>query len=521
MKDILAKLYDYIVMLRLQKWLRIPEQQTAYQKGKGCIMHVLFVRCLIAIVKKKGHALYIGITDFTAAFDTINRRKLFIKLVNLGISGYMLNALKDMYTDTMAYVSFEGEYSDMFRLDAGVLQGAASSTLLFIAYTSDIISMFNTLFAIEVYIHTYHLLLHADDSLILATTKTLLIKKYNAMDNYCVENMLYLQPKKCGFLVINSDETEPIKLQKGSIHNIDQLTYLGSKISSVGNINYDVELEINSNKKHFNKFYAFVNKNFNAPFNVKEKVLESCLCSGILYNCEAWGNANVRALETKYLTVMKYILGVRKQTCNEFVYIELGVPTLQSLIIKRQYRFYKNIISEKDWPMLRHIVCQSRDTKTDFVKYYDKLLQKYACEEDIIHDAIQKIKSDIVEKANKGRSRYITYLKLNPSLKRSSIYNKFTPTSKLHKVSQIRTVSHTLEIELGRHGRNRKENIAERLCHCGQIETEEHFLLMCTYYVHIREKYGIRSNDNIEMVLETMNVADYIWELYNTRALYK
>ena len=140
-------------------------------------MHVFFVRCLIAIVKKKGRALYIGITDFTAAFDTINRRKLFIKLVNLGISGYMLNALKDMYTDTMAYVSFEGEYSDMFRLDAGVLQGAASSTLLFIAYTSDIISMFNTLFAIEVYIHIYHLLLHADDSLILATTKALLIKK--------------------------------------------------------------------------------------------------------------------------------------------------------------------------------------------------------------------------------------------------------------------------------------------------------------------------------------------------------
>ena len=67
MKDILAKVYDYILMLRLQKWLQIPEQQTAYQKGKGCINHVFFVRCLIAIAKKKGQSLFIGVTNFTSA----------------------------------------------------------------------------------------------------------------------------------------------------------------------------------------------------------------------------------------------------------------------------------------------------------------------------------------------------------------------------------------------------------------------------------------------------------------------
>ena len=40
LKDLLAKLYDAILKRRLERWLQVPSQQTAYQKGKGCYMHV-------------------------------------------------------------------------------------------------------------------------------------------------------------------------------------------------------------------------------------------------------------------------------------------------------------------------------------------------------------------------------------------------------------------------------------------------------------------------------------------------
>ena len=42
-KPLLAKLHDAILSNRLQRWLKIPEEQTAYQKGKGCILHVFFL----------------------------------------------------------------------------------------------------------------------------------------------------------------------------------------------------------------------------------------------------------------------------------------------------------------------------------------------------------------------------------------------------------------------------------------------------------------------------------------------
>ena len=113
--------------------VKIPDQQAAYQKGKGCILHVFFLRCLIAICKKLKRPLFIGITDFEAAFDYISRRKLFIKLVNLGIGMYMLTALIQMYKVIDARIYFNGEYSKTVHIISGVLQGSASSTLLFMA----------------------------------------------------------------------------------------------------------------------------------------------------------------------------------------------------------------------------------------------------------------------------------------------------------------------------------------------------------------------------------------------------
>ena len=40
LKPLLAKLYDTIIKNRLEKWLKIPEEQTAYQKEKSCALHV-------------------------------------------------------------------------------------------------------------------------------------------------------------------------------------------------------------------------------------------------------------------------------------------------------------------------------------------------------------------------------------------------------------------------------------------------------------------------------------------------
>ena len=519
LKDLFAKLYDAIIKQRLQKWLDIPEEQTAYQKFKGCYIHVFFVRCLAAICRKRKISLFIGITDFEAAFDKISRRKLFLKLVDLGISTLMLKALIEMYSVTASYVDVGGEYSKVFNMSAGVLQGAATSTVLYMAYTADLVKLFRNKFPIEEILHLYHILLHADDCLLLATSKEQLVEKFKCLEQYCIDNNIRLQPKKCCFLAINSLETESIVLENGEISCANEAIYLGSILSSTVDVNADVAAEIKQREKQFSRFQAFLRENYNAPLSVKEKILDACVTSAVLNNCETWGNANISGLETLYRKAMKRMLGVRKSVCNEFPYIELGKPSLTSVVQKRQYKFFKNCIQDRDWPLMRHIIRQAMDAKCNFIKHYTKLMDIYDSADQITEESLRSMKENVVMKAERGQSRYVAYLELNPTLRRPDIYTSIPPTYKLHHVTRVRMISHSLQIELGRH---RRPVIPrdERLCECGEVETEEHFTRFCNQYTHIRHKYDVNQHTELSQILDCNSTYDYITELHDCREIF-
>ena len=145
-------------------------------------MHVFYIRCLIAICNKMKTPLFIGITDFEAAFDLISRRNLFEKLVQLGISMIMLRSLVEMYLVNTSYVEVNGEYSRTFCMTAGVLQGSSTSTILFMAYTADLVHLFNNTFPAEDLIHMFHILLHADDCLILSQCRKRFEEKFKCLE---------------------------------------------------------------------------------------------------------------------------------------------------------------------------------------------------------------------------------------------------------------------------------------------------------------------------------------------------
>ena len=424
-----------------------------------------------------------------------------------------------MYSVTESYVDVNGEYSKVFNMTAGVLQGAATSTVLYMAYTGDLVKVFRDKFPIEEVIHLYHILLHADDCLLLATSKERLVEKFKCLEDYCIDNNIRLQPKKCCFLAINSSETANIKLENGEIRCANKAVYLGSILTETGNVNMDVAAEIKQREKQFSRFHAFLRENYNAPLSVKENVLEACVTSAVLNNCEAWGNANLSVLEALYRKALKHMLGVRKTVCNEFPYIELDKPTLTSIVLKRQYKFYKNCTIDRDWPLQRHIIRQAMDVRCTFVNHYIKLMENYNSPNDITEKSLHEMRDRIRLKAERGQSRYATYIVLNPTLRRPEIYDNYVPTYKLHHTTRLRMISHSLQIELGRHKRPVIPS-DERLCACGEVETEKHFTQHCNLYTHIRQKYAI--NDELELphILNTHFTHDYITELHDCRDIF-
>ena len=214
------------------------------------------------------------------------------------------------------------------------------------------------------------------------------------------------------------------------------------------------------------------------------------------------------------------MLGVRKSTCNEFPYVELGKPTLTSIVLARQLKFYRNCMVNKDLPLQRYIIRKALDSNCSFIMHYVELDSSYNCPEDITKQSLIAMQNSIQTKAAANHSRYKTYLEINPLLKRPVFNERYIPMHKLQKINRLRMISHDLKVEKGRHHKN-PVPIENRLCRCGEIENEKHFIMNCRYYSHIRTKYNELHCLTFDQQLDNILSPDFVSELIECRKMYQ
>ena len=110
---------------------------------------------------------------------------------------------------------------------------------------------------------------------------------------------------------------ENIKLTEGSVKHVSFVTLLGSQLSESGSIEDDLKFHMRHRYPAVTKFFNFLRNNKLAPTAVKLKVLQACVTSALLHNCEAFGDLIPADLERIYFSLIKSALGVRKSTAND------------------------------------------------------------------------------------------------------------------------------------------------------------------------------------------------------------
>ena len=79
----LGVLYDRIITNRLEKWIKVSDAQSAFQKFRSTLHQIFTIRLLIELAKQTNTTLYIAMFDLEKAFDKVSRYKLLLKLVKM------------------------------------------------------------------------------------------------------------------------------------------------------------------------------------------------------------------------------------------------------------------------------------------------------------------------------------------------------------------------------------------------------------------------------------------------------
>ena len=487
MKSI-ACLYDRILNTRLLSWIRVSAEQTAYQVGKSILNHLFTVRLLIELAKACDVTLYIGFFDIAKAFDHVSRYLLLKKLVSIGIGKCMLKALQMMYLATYCVVSGKGVCSEKFRTFTGIRQGATSSTNLFIAFMDDLIDHLKKKCAPEQLIGDLHALLHADDTVVLSTSREAFVLKCKEMVNCFKKKKLNLNVSKSRYMIINgkaNDHKVKLDIGDGYLAYTKTYKYLGYYISDSGILGDDFGLNVNSKRANLTiKYLNFCRTNFMAPLIVKLDVLNACLKSSVLFGCEIWANSKIETLECCYRKAIKNALSVRPSVNNEIAYIESGQYPLVCDVKSHQLKFWLKLqddATSQPNSYMSRLINLGIEKKIPYIRYYKKLVDTYVSGNACKTKLQQQFRSTWTTRIEQcslrdNENKLGVYKQINPDLVPCTYEQPVPEFERIH-ITRFRTGSHNLYIEKGRHSRIPRER---RLCTCKtDIQTLNHVIFTC------------------------------------------
>ena len=114
--------------------------------------------------------------------------------------------------------------------------------------------------------------------------------------------------------------------------------------------------------------------------------------------------------------------------------------------------------------------------QTDFLQHYEQLMVKYSSVDDIVREFRTKTKERVHEQVRKNRTKFSTYLQMNPTLSPSPFLDVIHPVA--GDIIKFRVGSHYLPIETGRWARLDRD---DRLCGtCGVVGDECHTVFDCS-----------------------------------------
>ena len=515
--NITSKMFSGIIFERLIHYCDIkdllPESQAGGRRGYSTIDNIFCLQSLVQkYLSKKSGRFYILFVDFSKAYDSVNRSRLWEILIENGLKGKILDILQAMHQDVLAAVKFDrNKITDYFKCMNGVKQGCVLSTLLFSMYLSKLESIFISQGVPGIQILpndvSVFMLMYIDDICIFSDNPIDLQKKLNILDNYCRDWGLKINTNKTKIIVFRNGgiikHNEKWFYKGEKLENVTYYSYLGILISSrlcwskcVENLSFKA-LQIISQLRYLSIRYDYLTS------KLLFKLFDSKVKPIILYGSEIWGVKKYDCIENVHIKFCKLVLNVGKTTMNFAALSECGRYPMFVYYHHRAIKYWCKLLEEKHNRYIKKCYTLLHQLDESGRHNWASDLRILICSLGYGHVWYQQSVGDVKYFLIEVKQRLIDisrqewhakavhqcpeYLNYHP-------YPFIAPHTELVQsykerriYSLLRTFSLPLKNNLLRLG-IRNNNLCEK-CSGIYVENEYHFLFRCSAYTEYRETY--------------------------------
>ena len=133
--DIMYRCMMKALNARLQDWLllqgKLPPHHFGFYRGRNTSMPALLLWDQIQHSSSLQEPLYLAFVDLTAAYDSVDRTKLWEVLLQIGIPPLLVRCLQGLYYQNEGHLDCGGQGSLSIPVRRGLFQGCPLSPLLF------------------------------------------------------------------------------------------------------------------------------------------------------------------------------------------------------------------------------------------------------------------------------------------------------------------------------------------------------------------------------------------------------
>ena len=463
----------------------------------------------------------------------VNRDYMIRKLINNGIQGKFINIIKSMYTNTKAYIRYNGLKSNQFTTDIGIKQGCNVSCLIFAIYLNDLEYTLKNRNCKGITIKDtdeQHImlqlcsLLYADDTIIMSHDANDLQYSLQIYTEYCNKWNLKINTEKTKIMIFGKNKQKrKFTINGNDIEKVNSFKYLGLVFSKNGKYTNGIKHNIEKAKK---ASFAILrrSKQLNLSISCQLHISETIIKPILLYGCEIFCHENLTLIDTFYTQILKRILCVNKNTPRYMIFGETGCTPPSIDIKKRALSFWikrKNSLAE----ICQNIIHKYDGKNNNYSSYlqfirssFDNLGLSYIFEKRTTSDdtmiSIKLLKKRIkdifiqtwLQEINQS-PKSLFYKLIKTEFCFETYLDKLTINNRI-TLTKFRLSNHKLPVETGRWINIKRELRVCPLCNVNAFGDEFHYICECTVLneerkLYIKQYYYKRPN--VHKLMELFN----------------